>query len=220
MNTTLRVDIFSDTVCPWCFLAKRRFERALAARPQLPLRLAWRPFELNPDAPPEGFARREHLLAKFGDAQRLQQMETSLVALGAAAGIDFQFERIARVPNTRRAHLLSAHAARFGLQGEVMERLMRAYFEEGIDLGDLDELVRLGVEVGLEEGAARAALLLRAGQDGIIAAERHAMVLGISGVPTFLFNGQHSLSGAQEEAVFVQILDRVAAMAAEREAAT
>ncbi len=216
MSTSLRVDIFSDTVCPWCFLGKRRFERALAERPRFAPTVLWRPFELNPDMPADGLPRREFLAAKFGDPAKLAQMEDLLIAHGAAVGIAFRFDLIERVPNTRRSHLLIAHAARRGLQGAVKDRVMRAYFEEGCDIGDLDELVRIGVEAGLAERETRSALVLRSGQDGVVAAERHAALLGITGVPTFVFNGQHSLAGAQEVSAMVQIFDRIDALVAER----
>ena len=123
------------------------------------------------------------------------------------------------MPNTRRSHLLIAHAARAGRQAAVKDRVMRAYFEEGCDIGDVEELVRLGVEAGLPERESRSALILRAGQDGVVAAERHATVLGITGVPTFIFDGQYTLSGAQEVATFAQVFDQVADLAAARDGA-
>ncbi len=219
METLLRVDIFSDVICPWCFLGKRRFERALNQRPGFRARLAWRAFELNPDLPPEGVARRDYLATKFPDAERLAAVEDLLVAHGAAVGIAFRFDRIERVPNTRRAHLLIAHADRHGRASAVKDRVMQAYFEEGRDIGDVEELTRLGVEAGLAERDTRAALVLRVGQDGVVAAQRHAAALGINGVPNFVFNGQHSLAGAQEIATFVQVFDRLDELLREREGA-
>ncbi len=213
----MRIDIYSDTVCPWCFLGKRRFERALAQRPQYEPRVTWRPFELNPDLPWEGVERAGYLAAKIGDPARLAAMEQTLVQLGQASGIRFRFDLLTRIPNSRRSHLLIAHAARQGLQAAIKDRIMSAYFEEGVDIGDSDELVRLGVEGGLSEHEARSALVLRAGQDGVVAAERHAAVLGISGVPTFIFDGQYTVSGAQEPETLAQLLDQVAEFAASRE---
>jgi predicted DsbA family dithiol-disulfide isomerase len=206
----MRIDIFSDTVCPWCFLGKRRFELALAERPQYDPCVIWRPFELNPDLPWEGVERSEYLATKVGDPARVAAAEEALVRHGEAIGMRFRFDLIARVPNTRRSHLLIAHAARHGVQGAVKDRIMRGYFQEGCDIGDVDELVRLGVECGLVEHETRSALVLRQGQDGVVAAERHATVLGISGVPTFIFNGQYTISGAQEAAILTRILDQVA----------
>jgi predicted DsbA family dithiol-disulfide isomerase len=220
MTAQMRIDIYSDTVCPWCFLGKRRFELALAERPQYEPRVTWRPFELNPDLPWEGVERAAYLTAKIGDAARIAAMEEILVHHGEAIGLKFRFDLIERVPNSRRSHLLIAHAGRHGLQARVKDRVMQAYFQEGVDIGDMEELVRLGVETGLAEREARSALVLREGQDGVVAAERHATAIGISVVPTFIFDGQYTLSGAQEPTNLARILDQVAEFAAAREAAT
>ena len=213
----MRIDIYSDTVCPWCYLGKRRFELAVAARPQYEPRVTWRPFELNPDLPPEGVDRAAFLASRMGTPERVAEAHTELTRHGAASGIEFRFDLMERMPNTRRSHLLIAHAARFGRQTAVNERLMRAYFEEGCDIGDIEVLVRLGVEAGLAERESRSALVLRSGQDGVVAAERHAAVLGITGVPTFIFDGQYTISGAQEVGTLAGIFDQVAEFAAGRE---
>jgi predicted DsbA family dithiol-disulfide isomerase len=227
----MRIDIYSDTVCPWCYLGKRRFELAVAARPQYEPRVTWRPFELNPDIPAEGVDRAAFLASRIGSSERVAEIQTELERQGAASGIEFRFDLIERMPNTRRSHLLIAHAARrgrqtaapgdrFGLQAAVKDRVMRAYFEEGCDIGDIEELVRLGVEAGLTERETRSALILREGQDGVIAAERHAAVLGITGVPTFIFDGQYTISGAQEVGALARVFDQVADFAAARDVAS
>jgi len=213
----MRIDIYSDTVCPWCYLGKKRFELAVAARPQYEARVTWRPFELNPDLPPEGVDRAAFLASRMGTPERVAEAHTELTRQGAASGIEFRFDLMERMPNTRRSHLLIAHAARFGRQTAVNERLMRAYFEEGCDIGDIEVLVRLGVEAGLAERESRSAIVLRSGQDGVVAAERHAAVLGITGVPTFIFDGQYTISGAQEVGTLAGIFDQVAEFAAGRE---
>ena len=213
----MRIDIYSDTVCPWCYLGKRRFELAVAARPQYEPHVTWRPFELNPDLPPEGVDRAAFLASRMGTPERVAEAHTELTRQGAASGIEFRFDLMERMPNTRRSHLLIAHAARFGRQTAVNERLMRAYFEEGCDIGDIEVLVRLGVEAGLAERESRSALVLRSGQDGVVAAERHAAVLGITGVPTFIFDGQYTISGAQEVGTLAGVFDQVAEFAAARE---
>jgi len=214
----MRIDIYSDTVCPWCFLGKRRFELALAERPQYEPRVTWRPFELNPEMPWDGAERAEYLAAKIGDPARVAATEEVLVRQGEAVGVQFRFDLIERVPNSRRSHLLIAHAARQGLQARVQDRVMRAYFQEGVDIGDPEELVRLGVEGGLSDREARCALVLREGQDGIVAAERHAAAIGVSVVPTYIFDGQYTLTGAQEPSNLARVLDQVAELAAAREA--
>lgn len=216
----MRIDIYSDTVCPWCYLGKRRFELAVAARPQYEPRVTWRPFELNPDIPYDGVDRSTYLASRLGTPERVAEAHAELARQGEAAGINFRFDLIKLMPNTRRSHLLIAHAARAGRQSVVKDRIMRGYFEEGCDIGDIEELVRLGVEAGLAERESRAALILRAGQDGLIAAERHAAVLGITGVPTFIFDGQYTISGAQEVGTLARIFDQVADFAAAREMAS
>jgi predicted DsbA family dithiol-disulfide isomerase len=216
MGIQMRIDIYSDTVCPWCFVGKRRFEISLAERPRLEPRVAWRPFELNPDMPWDGVERADYLTAKVGDAAKVALVEETLIRHGEAVGLQFRFDLIKRMPNTRRSHLLIAHAGRHGMQGRVKDRIMQAYFQEGVDIGDVEELVRLGAECGLAEREARAALVLREGQDGVVAAERHAAVLGITGVPTFVFDGRYTVSGAQEPESFAKILDQVAEYAVTR----
>jgi predicted DsbA family dithiol-disulfide isomerase len=212
----MRIDIYSDTVCPWCYLGKRRFDLAVAARPQYEPVVVWRPFELNPDVPVEGVDRETYMAAKMPDQARLEQAHAELERLGEVSGIHFRFDLIGRIPNTRRSHLLIAHAARRGLQAAIKDRIMRAYFEEGCDIGDPDELVRLAGEVGLSAAEARNALILRVGQDGVVAAERHAAVLGITGVPTYIFDGQYTISGAQEVGIFARVFDQVAEFASAR----
>jgi predicted DsbA family dithiol-disulfide isomerase len=212
----MRIDIYSDTVCPWCYLGKRRFDLAVAARPQYEPVVVWRPFELNPDVPVEGVDRETYMAAKMPDQVRLEEAHAELERLGEASGIRFRFELISRIPNTRRSHLLIAHAARSGLQAAIKDRIMRAYFEEGCDIGDPEELVRLAGEAGLNPAVARNAMILRVGQDGVVAAERHAAVLGITGVPTYIFDGQYTISGAQEVGIFARVFDQVAEFASAR----
>jgi predicted DsbA family dithiol-disulfide isomerase len=209
----MRIDVYSDTVCPWCFLGKRRLELALASRPQYDTQLRWRPFETNPEVPIDGLPRASFLASRGIGAERAAEIDAELMRLGAASGIQFRFDLIQRIPNTRFSHLLLALAARHGRQSEVKDRLMRGYFEEGANLGDVDDLVRLGADAGLPAWECRQSLIIRSGQDGVIAAQRHASLLGITGVPSFIFDGQYTISGAQEVAIFAQVLDQVAQFA-------
>src|SRR5580658_11161423 len=215
----MRIDVYSDTVCPWCFLGKRRLELAVASRPQYDTRVRWRPFELNPEIPMDGLPRTSFLASRGITAERAAEIDAELLRLGGASGIQFRFDLIQRIPNTRFSHLLLAYAGRCGRQAEVKDRIMRGYFEEGINIGDVEELVRLAVEVGLPETESRHALIIRSGQDGVVAAQRHATVLGITGVPSFIFDGQYTISGAQEVAIFAQVLDQVAQFASAKETA-
>ena len=209
----MRIDIFSDTVCPWCYLGKRRLQLAVAARPQYEISMTWRPFELNPDTPLGGVDRAAYLAARGGDAALAAEAQTQLERMGLASGIQFRFDLMTRIPNSRRSHLLIAYAGRAGLQAEVKDRIMRAYFEEGRDIGEVEELTQIAADVGLRADEVRRTLIVRAGQDGVVAAERHAQVMGINSVPTFIFEGQYTLSGAQEVGVFAQVLDQVSELA-------
>ena len=211
MTRSLRIDVYVDTVCPWCYLGKRRLAVALAARAQHAPRVTWRPFELNPDLPVDGVDRESYLTGRSVDRAALDRAHHTLVDLGRAQGIEFRFDRIGRIPNTRRSHLLVALASRRGRADAMLERLMRAYFEEGTDIGDFDTLVGLATEAGLEAREASRAIALRNGQDAIVAAQRHAASLGLSGVPTFVFNGEYALSGAQEPAALAAAMDEAVA---------
>jgi predicted DsbA family dithiol-disulfide isomerase len=213
----MRIDVYSDTVCPWCFLGKRRLDLAVASRPQYDTQVRWRPFELNPEVPTDGVSRASFFAARGISADRAAEIDAELMRLGGASGIQFRFDLIQRIPNTRFSHLLLAYAGRHGRQAEVKDRIMRGYFEEGINIGDVEELVRLGVEAGLPETESRHALIVRSGQDGVVAAQRHATLLGITGVPSLIFDGQYTISGAQEVAIFAQVLDQVAQFASDKE---
>jgi predicted DsbA family dithiol-disulfide isomerase len=172
---------------------------------------------LNLDFPVEGVDRTWYITTRVGDPAKFAQTQETLAVLGLAVGINFRFDLIRLVPNTRRSHLLILHARRHGLQAQVTELVMQAYFQEGRDTGDIDELVRLGVAAGLDESDARNSIMLRAGQDSVIAAERHAAALGITGVPTYIFDGRYTMSGAQEVQTMTRVLDQVTDMAASPE---
>jgi predicted DsbA family dithiol-disulfide isomerase len=207
-GTPLTVDVWSDTVCPWCWLGKRRFEAALRQRPDLAVEVRWHPFELNADMPPEGADRREYLQRKFGDPDRFKDAQQQLIQLGAAVGIDYRFALATRMPNTRGSHVLARLAGE--RQSDVVERLFAAYFHEGRDVGDPAVLAAIAGEAGLDAAAVRARLDARADHAAIEQEERQAYGMGISGVPFFVFAGKWAVSGAQETDAFVRALDLVA----------
>jgi len=201
MNATaapLVVDVVSDVVCPWCYIGKRHLEAALAGLPDGTAAVVrWHPFELNPDLPAEGVDRQGYLEAKFGGPARAAEIYARVREAGVRAGIAFDFEAIARQPNTREAHRLIAWSQAQGDAGPLVERLFRAYFVEGRFLGDRDTLAALAADTGLDADAARAWLASGQGADAIEAAETRVRSLGIGGVPFFIFDGKVGLSGAQ-----------------------
>lgn len=206
------IEIFSDAVCPWCYLGKRRFERALAQRPDLDVQVRWLPFELNSAMPEGGLPRQQYLSEKFGDPKVLVDSQVRLTALGREIGIDYQFERIALSANTRAAHALGLIAEQAGCQDAVQEAVFRAYFEEGRDIGSLDALVAIAGAAGLDEVTVRKRLASRADYAAVEQLERQGQAAGVSGVPFFVFNRKYALSGAQDEATFLKVLDHVAGL--------
>ena len=207
MSQPLVVDVVSDVVCPWCYVGKRRLERALAAAGGAQVR--WRPYQLDPTIPPEGRDRAAYMAAKFPDAARLAQVHDRLTALGAEVGIAFDFAAIARAPNTLAAHRLIRFAQQAGLGDAMVERLFSDYFERGRDIGDPAVLAQAARDGGLGDISARLA-----GAEGAAEVEGeidHARRLGVEGVPFFIFAGKLAVSGAQSEDVFAQALAQAAA---------
>ena len=210
----MRIDVFSDVVCPWCFIGKRNLEASLGQAGMGDADIHWHAFQLNPDLPPEGADRQAYMQQKFGSAEQIQRIHARVSAAGKAAGIDFRFDKITRSPNTFDAHRLLNLAGTQGKQGVLKERLLRAYFLEGQDLGDRAVLAALGAEVGLS-GDLRAWLASEAGKTEVREDLLSAQEIGISGVPFFILAGRYALPGAQPPEVFVQAL-RAAQQAADK----
>lgn len=203
----MRIDIFSDTICPWCFIGKRRLERALAERPQPGLTIRWRAFQLNPDMPAAGMDRQQYLATKFGGADNAERVYATVRQAGQQENIPFAFDRVGRTPNTLRSHQLLTFAATQGDQDPVVERLFNAYFLEGQDIGEIEVLVQAAAEAGLDAAAVRDYLENDRGLAEAFDEDRQAREAGIQGVPTFIVNGRYALSGAQEPEVLFQLFD-------------
>lgn len=202
----MRLDVFVDMVCPWCYIGKRRLDRALARYPQPELLIRWRAFELNPDLPETGMDRRHYLKAKFGAAERVQRLLDTLTAIGAEEGLAFDFARIRRVPHTGRAHRLLA-AAPPDRQGALLDRLFAAYFAEGADLGDRMVLAGIAAAFGLTPAAIAGALDAAADSAGKVSEDSRPRRADIAGIPFFVFNGRFTLSGAHEPGAFLPLFD-------------
>ena len=147
----MQIDIISDVVCPWCFIGKRRIEKALVMRPEIEAEITWRPFQLNPDMPAEGMTRADYIATKFGDSGHSRRIHQTVAEAGATVGIDFAFDKIKRSPNTRNAHRLIRYATRQGAGTDIVTRLFEGYFLQGRDVGDIAALAKIAAEAGLDE---------------------------------------------------------------------
>ena len=203
----IQIDIFSDTICPWCLIGKRRLEAALKLRPDQPVQVRWRTFQLNPQMPPEGMDRATYLNLKFGGAENATMIYDRIRGAGADDGIDFNFEGIARTPNTLNSHRLVRWAAGFGKETELVEALFQAYFFRGEDIGAEAVLLQAAESAGLDREAAAAFLETDDLLAEVSEEDRQARALGIDGVPCFIFNGRHALAGAQPPKVLAEMLD-------------
>jgi len=204
----MQIDIVSDTVCPWCFIGKRRIERAMALRPDVSFEVFWRPYRLDPTIPREGVDRRAYLRAKFGDTPRSSAMGDAIRSEGAGEGIEFAFDKIAKSPNTLDSHRLVRWSASAGVQDQVVERLFRAYFIEGKDIGDAAVLAAVAADAGMD-GELVASLL--ASDADLESVEREAGLandMGITGVPTFIFDSKLMISGAREAELWARVIDK------------
>jgi predicted DsbA family dithiol-disulfide isomerase len=209
----LAVEIVSDAICPWCFVAKRQFERAVARLPaDVALSVAWRPYELNPDMPIEGMDRVTYRSRKFGSWEHSQRLDAQVSAAAAQAGIEMRHDLMERTPNTFNAHRLVWLAEREGVQDAVVEALFRAYFVEGRDVGHRSTLIEIATAAGIASERAEAFFSGTEGFDDVRAAETAAHRQGLNGVPTFILNGRPAFSGAQRaEVMLAHMLDAVGA---------
>jgi len=205
------IEVYSDVVCPWCYIGKRRLERALEQlHGAAQARITWRPFQLNPAIPKDGMDRTAYLEAKFGSLDAFRQLEEHVLAAGAAARISFRFEKIARTPNTFMVHRLIWYAGQQGCQDPVVESLFRGYFEEGADIGMSSTLTELAGRSGLNVKAVEQFLQSDEGIEDVKAEAAAGHRLGIRGVPYFLLNGIVSIAGAQPADIFVTAIQQAA----------
>ncbi len=202
----MNIDIISDVVCPWCYIGKRQIEAALAMyaqqhpgaeKPQV----TWRPFQLNPQLPPEGMSRQDYVVQKFG-AARAKDIYARVAGVGTEYGIAFAFDRIARQPNTVAAHSLISLAGTVephvdGLQDRVKEAFLQAYFLDGVDLTQPENLIAIAAAAGLDRDKAEQCLADPLSRQAVSEEDQRARAIGVEGVPFFIFNGKLAVSGAQ-----------------------
>ena len=204
---TLKIDIIVDTVCPWCYVGKKRFERALALRPGIDIEVGWRAFQLNPDMPLEGMDRSAYVEEKFGGMERAHAVNSSLKSAGEEEGIKFNFKAIQRTPNTVLSHRLIRLAAEYGVQTPIVSAVFDAFFLEGKDIGVPEVLARVAGSAGLNYEDTLNFLQSDRDTDIILAEDELARRLGVNGVPCFIINRKYAVSGAQSPEVIVQVFD-------------
>jgi predicted DsbA family dithiol-disulfide isomerase len=213
----MQIDFISDTVCPWCFIGKRRLARAIAMRPAVSFDVRYRPYRLDPSVPKGGLERDAYLAAKFGKNGGVEAAQKAIAAEGAKEGIEFDFAAIRRAPNTLDSHRLIRWAALTGAQDEVVERLFAAYFENGEDIGDIRVLADIADVSGMD--GAQVADMLESDQD-LALVEREdqlAREMGVTGVPAMIFANKVAVSGAREPDVLTMVIDKALEMAAQPE---
>ncbi len=188
------IEIISDVICPWCFIGKRHLEAALKllAEDGLHFTTGWRPYQLNPEMPPEGISRQMYRTAKFGSLARSQELDANVAESGRVVGLEFRFDRMEVTPNTIEAHRAVRIAGSVGLEDAMVERLFAAYFTEGCNVGDVAVLARLAGEIGMDPKL----LLGVSGRSDVIASDSAARAAGLNGVPSFLMQGYLLFSGA------------------------
>lgn len=211
MRSIIKIDIVSDVVCPWCYVGKRQLEAAMVQRPDVDFEITWRAYQLNPDIPPEGDDRQAYMARKFPDQTRYKEMSAILVETGRSVGIAFNFAAITRAPNTLDAHQLLHYAATQGVQNDLKERLFRAYFIDGRDVGDAATLADIGEAAGLRRSEITVLLRDKLAAGAVKDELAIAQQLGITGVPCFIFNQKVGVMGAQTPDVLLQAIDQVLA---------
>jgi predicted DsbA family dithiol-disulfide isomerase len=204
----IRLDIFSDPVCPWCYIGKANLDRALEPHADHPFRIEWHPFQLNPDMPAEGVDKHDYLAAKFGE-DRLVQMHLRLKEASRAAGAEIDPDTPRRMPNTLDAHRLIHWAGLEGRQTAVVSAVMRAYWREGRDIGNAGVLADIAAAAGMDRAVTARLLASDADADDIRARDADARAKGVSAVPTFLIAQQYVVSGAQPPEVWGRVIEEL-----------
>ncbi len=203
----ISIDLFSDPICPWCYIGKRRLEEALATRTDIRVEIEWHCFQLNPMMPHNGVSRCDYLSLKFGNPDNAQRLYENIEGVGRQAGIAFDFERIQVTPNTLNAHRLIRLAGQYGVQDDVVERLFAAYFLDGENTGDIMTLASIAEAASIDWATAQT--FLESGEDieAVKSDDMQARQLGIQGVPFYILDRQYAISGAQEPEAFYPLFD-------------
>ncbi len=213
-TTRLTIEVYSDLICPWCYIGKQRMEGGLKTLgPEVSYKIIWKAFELNPEMSAEGMDRKAYRSAKFGSWERSQAMDRDVSKSGTDAGLDFHFETIERTPHTFFGHRLIWFAGQLGRQDDLNDALLRAYFSEGRDVGDARTLAAIAGENGLDENQVVAFLASEEGAKEVREEERSARERGLAGVPFLIVNGVPAFAGAQLPEQFAKVFRNATAAA-------
>jgi predicted DsbA family dithiol-disulfide isomerase len=211
-QSVISIDVVGDVICPWCFLGKRRLDKALALLPEIKVEVINRPFFLDPSIPPEGLDRHKYMADKFGEA-RLATIHKPLEEMGTKDGVPYQFDKIKRTPNTLDAHRLIRWAQQADMQPAVVEALFMAYWNQGRDVGDHDTLVAIASECGMDGREVAQLLKQDTDKEAVLTEAQRAVEMGVTGVPTFIMAQRYGISGAQDVSVLVDAIKKIAAEA-------
>jgi predicted DsbA family dithiol-disulfide isomerase len=209
-KTKIKIEVVSDVVCPWCYIGKRRLEKAIdLSKDTFDFEIEFLPFELNPAMPKEGRNQKEYLSAKFGGNAQYEKITSNTTKVAAEEGLTFDFSKQQVSPNTRDAHRIIWWAKGEGKQVEVKEAFLKAYFEDGVDLSKTENLLNVATQVGLDRAKVEKVLNSAEGLAEVITAEKLSVERGVSGVPFYIIDGKYGISGAQSSDTFIQAFKEI-----------
>ena len=209
LEHTITIDIYSDTICPWCYIGKRKLQSAINCFPNYQFNISWRPYQLNPDMPFEGVDRQQYLSKKFGGSKNALKIYNAINETGKKIDIFFQFDKIKRTPNTLASHKLLALGHRNGKQNSIIESIFYSYFIKGKDIGQLKELIIIAKQNNLDEQETIHYLDSNQDNANLLEEEIQARRMGIKGVPCFIINKEYVLFGVQEKNSFINLFDKL-----------
>ncbi len=209
MTQTVKLDIMSDPICPWCYIGKTHLDKALATVPDHPFVIEWHPFQLNPDMPSGGMDRREYLERKFGAKDGAVRAYAPVVEHAENAGLKIDFEGMKRTPNTLDAHRLIHWAGIEGKQNQIVDALFEAYFVQARDIGDHEVLADIADGVGMDAAVVLKLLKSDSDREDISNRDAHSRQMGVSSVPTYIVANQHAVPGAQPPELWEKVIGEI-----------
>jgi len=208
LKKLISIDIYLDTICPWCYIGQKKLQSAIEECKERNFSTLWRPFQLNPDMPNEGMDRNLYLINKFGGKEQATRSYSYINKTGLENGIHFQFDKIIKTPNSFASHKLLAIAHKFKKQNQIIESLFYSYFIEGLDIGDIDILTKIAKQYKIHDRNTLNYLKSDEDKKSLLNDESQAKSLGVKGVPCFIINKEYVLFGAQDKNKFIEIFNK------------